>query len=179
MRAPLVPGVIASQLPEMAPEMPDPVQAIWADFERIVPDGMTHWQHPRFFAYFPANSSPASMLAEQLTNAMACNALIWQTSPAATEIAQRMVAWLAKAVGLPVGLNGFVGTIHDTATTATLSAVLTMRERALDWLGLEEGLAGGPTLRFFRKRRDAQFGRQGDPGGRDRTAQPGEGAGGR
>ncbi|MCX7288935.1 MAG: pyridoxal-dependent decarboxylase [Rhodobacterales bacterium] len=146
VRAPLVPGKIAAQLADTAPELPDPVEAIWADFERIVPDGMTHWQHPRFFAYFPANASPASMLAEQLTNAMACNALIWQTSPAATEIEQKMVAWLAEAVGLP---DGFVGTIHDTATTATLSAVLTMRERALDWHGLEDGLAGGPTLRFY------------------------------
>ena len=146
VRAPLVPGAVALQLGRLPPEMPEPVEAIWADFERIVPDAMTHWQHPRFFAYFPANAAPASMLAEQLVNAMACNALIWQTSPAATEIEQRMVTWLANAVGLP---DGFVGTIHDTATTATLSAVLTMRERALDWHGLEDGLSGAPSLRFY------------------------------
>ena len=122
------------------------MEAIWADFERIVPDGMTHWQHPRFFAYFPANAAPASMLAEQLVNAMASNALIWQTSPAATEIEQVMVDWLRQAVGLP---QGFVGTIHDSATNATLSAVLTMREKALGWTGLEAGLSGAPTLRFY------------------------------
>jgi glutamate/tyrosine decarboxylase-like PLP-dependent enzyme len=56
------------------------MEEIWADFERIVPGGMTHWQHPRFFAYFPANASPASMLAEQLVNAMACQGMLWQTS---------------------------------------------------------------------------------------------------
>jgi aromatic-L-amino-acid/L-tryptophan decarboxylase len=146
VRAPLVPGAIARQLPPEAPEDPEPMETIWADFERIVPGGMTHWQHPRFFAYFPANAAPASMLAEQLVNAMGCNALLWQTSPAATEIEQEMVQWLRRAVGLP---EGFAGTIHDTATTATLSAVLTMRERALGWCGLEDGLGGGPTLRFY------------------------------
>jgi aromatic-L-amino-acid decarboxylase len=146
VRAPLTPGTVAQQVPQAAPETAEPMETIWADFERIVPGGMTHWQHPRFFAYFPANAAPASMLAEQLVNAMGCNALIWQTSPAATEIEQVMVGWLRQAVGLP---EGFVGTIHDTATTATLSAVLTMRERALGWQGLEEGLAGGPVLRFY------------------------------
>lgn len=146
VRAPLVPGAVARQMPSAPPEAAEPMEAIWADFERIVPGAMTHWQHPRFFAYFPANAAPASMLAEQLVNAMGCNALIWQTSPAATEIEQVMVQWLRAAVGLP---EGFVGTIHDTATTATISAVLTMRERALGWRGLEEGLAGGPVLRFY------------------------------
>ncbi len=146
VRAPLVPGAVARQLPGAPPEAAEPMAAIWADFERIVPGGMTHWQHPGFFAYFPANAAPASMLAEQLVNAMGCNALIWQTSPAATEVEQVMMDWLRQAVGLP---EGFVGTIHDSATVATLSAVLTMRERALGWKGLEEGLAGGPVLRFY------------------------------
>jgi aromatic-L-amino-acid decarboxylase len=146
VRAPLVPGAVARRVAGAAPEMAEPMEAIWADFEAIVPGGMTHWQHPRFFAYFPANAAPASMLAEQLVNAMGCNALIWQTSPAATEIEQVMVDWLRQAVGLP---EGFVGTIHDSATVATLSAVLTMRERALEWRGLEDGLAGAPVLRFY------------------------------
>lgn len=146
VRAPLVPGAVARQVPLDPPETAEPIEAIWDDFERIVPGAMTHWQHPRFFAYFPANAAPASMLAEQLVNAMACNALIWQTSPAATEIEQVMVQWLRQAVGLP---EGFVGTIHDSATNATLSAVLTMRERALGWRGLDEGLSGAPVLRFY------------------------------
>ncbi|MBP9184497.1 MAG: aspartate aminotransferase family protein [Fuscovulum sp.] len=146
VRAPLVPGAVAAQVPGAAPEAPEPMEAIWADFERIVPGGMTHWQHPRFFAYFPANAAPASMLAEQLVNAMACQGMLWQTSPAATEVEQVMIQWLRAALGLP---EGFLGTIHDSATTATLSAVLTMRERALDWQGLDAGLAGGPALRIY------------------------------
>ncbi|WP_135449080.1 pyridoxal phosphate-dependent decarboxylase family protein [Tabrizicola caldifontis] len=146
VRAPLVPGAVAAQLPSSPPEGAEPMETIWDDFQRIVPGGMTHWQHPRFFAYFPANAAPASMLAEQLVNAMACNALIWQTSPAATEMEQVMVQWLRQAVGLP---EGYFGTIHDSATNATLSAVLTMRERALDWHGLDEGMAGAPILRFY------------------------------
>jgi len=146
VRAPLVPGAVARQLPGVAPEQAEAMETIWQDFERIVPGGMTHWQHPRFFAYFPANAAPASMLAEQLVNAMGCNALIWQTSPAATEIEQVMVVWLRQALGLP---EAFTGTIHDTATTATLSAVLTMREKALGWKGLTAGLSGAPVLRFY------------------------------
>lgn len=146
VRAPLVPGAIARQLPSAPPDGAEPMEAIFADFERIVPGGMTHWQHPRFFAYFPANAAPASMLAEQLVNAMGCNALIWQTSPAATEVEQVMVDWMRQAVGLP---EAFTGTIHDSATSATLSAVLTMREQALEYHGLTDGLSGAPVLRFY------------------------------
>ncbi len=146
VRAALVRGAVAAQLPANPPETPEPIETIFADFERIVPPGMTHWQHPRFFAYFPANAAPASMLAEQLANSIGALAMLWQTSPAATEIEQVMIDWLRQAMGLPEGMRG---TIHDSATTATLSAVLTMREAALAWAGLEHGLAGQPTLRIY------------------------------
>lgn len=146
VRAPLVPGAIAGQLPATPPETAEPMETIFADFERIVPPGMTHWQHPRFFAYFPANAAPASMLAEMLANAIAAQGMLWQTSPAATEIETVMMGWLRQALGLP---DGFRGTIHDSATTATLSAVLTMRERALDWAGNAQGLSGAPVLRLY------------------------------
>ena len=146
VRAALVPGAIAAQLPGAAPDVAEPMEAIFADFARIVPAGMTHWQHPRFFAYFPANAAPASMLAEQLANAMAAQGMLWQTSPAATEMEEVMIQWLRAALGLP---EGFLGTIHDSATTATLSAVLTMREAALNWAGLQAGLSGAPRLRIF------------------------------
>ncbi len=139
-------GSVAAALPPTAPEAAEPMSAIWSDFERIVPGAMTHWQHPRFLAYFPANASPASMLAEQLANAMAAQCMLWQTSPAATEIEEVMIGWLREALGLPAG---FSGTIHDSATTATLSAVLTMREGALGFSGLTEGLSGGPRLRLY------------------------------
>ncbi|MCL4188968.1 MAG: aspartate aminotransferase family protein [Rhodobacteraceae bacterium] len=146
VRAPLVPGTVAGALPAAAPEAPEPMAAIWADFERLVPGAMTHWQHPRFFAYFPANAAPASMLAEQLANAMAAQCMLWQTSPAASEMETVTVGWLRDALGLP---DHFAGTIHDSATTATLAAVVTMRERALGHAGNAEGLAGGPRLRLY------------------------------
>ncbi len=146
VRAPLTPWAIADQVAPAPPEAPDPIATIFDDFARIVPPGMTHWQHPRFFAYFAANAAPASMLAEQLSNAIASMGMLWQTSPAATEIEVVMMRWLAQALGLP---DRFQGTIHDSATTATLSAVLTMRERALDWAGNAGGLSGQPTLRLY------------------------------
>ena len=146
VRAPLVPGAIARQLPLSPPEVAEPMETIFADFDRIVPPGLTHWQHPRFFAYFPANASPASMLAEQLANAIAAQGMLWQTSPAVTEIEQVMVDWLRQSLGLP---DEFTGTIHDSATTATLSAILTMREQALAWAGLTQGLQGQQRLRIY------------------------------
>jgi len=146
VRPTVTPGSIRAALPQTAPETAEPMEAIFADFEALVPDAMTHWQHPRFFAYVPANASPASMLAEQLANAIGAQCMLWQTSPAATEIEERMVQWLRAALGLP---EGFTGTIHDSATTATLCAVLTMRERALDWHGLTQGLSGQPRLRIY------------------------------
>lgn len=146
VRATLEPGSLRDQLPTEAPDDAEDMEKIWDDFTSLVPDAMTHWQHPRFFAYFPANAAPVSMLAEQLVNAMASNALIWQTAPAATEIEQAMMVWLRKALGLP---DAFTGTIHDSATTATLSAILTMREAALNWKGLYEGLSEQPRMRVY------------------------------
>lgn len=146
VRPRVMPGATAARLPAHAPEQPEPLERIVADFEAIVPDAMTHWQHPRFFAYFPANAAPASMLAEQYANAMAAQAMLWQTSPAASEMEVVMVQWLRDALGLA---PHFRGTIHDTATTATLCAVLTMREVATEHRGNEEGLTAQPTLHVY------------------------------
>ena len=146
VRAQTLPGEIAAMLPEAPPELPEDMAAIFADFERIVPGGMTHWQHPRFFAYFPASAAPASMIAENLTAVMAAQCMLWQTSPAATEIETRMVDWMRQALGLP---QGFQGVIQDTATAANLCAVLTMRERALNWRGIDAGMTGEKQLRIY------------------------------
>lgn len=146
VRADLTPGAIAAQLPLSPPDQAEAMEDIFADFERIVPDGMTHWQHPRFLAYFPSNAAPASMLAEQLANAMSSNCLIWQASPAGTEMETRMVDWLRQAVGLP---EGFKGLIQDAASTATLCAALTMRERSMDWRGIRSGVAGETPPRVY------------------------------
>ena len=146
VRAQTKPGDIAAQLPVSPPEGPEGMHAILDDFERIVMPGMTHWQHPRFFAYFPANAAPPSMLAEMLVSTLAAQCMLWQTSPAATEMETRMLDWLRQAIGLP---ERFAGVIQDSASSATLAAVLTMRERALDWQGNVEGLSGMPRLRVY------------------------------
>ncbi len=146
VRAQTQPGEIAAQLPASPPEQGEDMETIFADFERIVPDGMTHWQHPGFLAYFTANAAPVSMVAEQLVNTMAAQCMLWQTSPAATEMEIRMVDWLRQAMGLP---EVFVGTIHDTATTVNACAVLTMRERALDFRSNQTGIAGERPLRIY------------------------------
>ena len=100
---------------------------ILADFERDVVPGITHWNHPRFFAYFPANNSGPSILGEMLSAGLGVNAMLWQTSPAATELEQRMMRVAAPAlIGLP---EGFHGVIHDTASTATFCALVCARER--------------------------------------------------
>ena len=146
VRPNIKPGSIMSLLPKKPPENAEDPEVIFSDFEKIVPDAMTHWQHPRFFAYFPSNASVASIVAEQLVNTIAAQCMLWQTSPSATEIEQVMVQWLASALGLP---EHFTGTIHDAATTSTLSAVLTMRELALGHSGLETGLFQQKPLRIF------------------------------
>ena len=140
------PGEIYNAVPASPPESAEPMDAIFADFERTIVPGMTHWQHPRFFAYFPANAAPASVVAEHLVNAMAAQCMLWQTSPAATELETRVLDWLRQAVGLP---EGFAGVIQDSASSATLAAVLVMRERALEWRGNSQGLAGQKTLRVY------------------------------
>jgi aromatic-L-amino-acid decarboxylase len=139
VRAQTQPGEIAAKIAAAPPEAGEGMDAIFADFERIIPDGMTHWQHPRFFAYFPSNAAPAAIVAEQLAGAMAAQGMLWQTSPALTELEVKMIDWLRQAVDLP---QNFKGVLQDTASSATLCAVLTMRERTLNWAGNREGLSG-------------------------------------
>lgn len=146
VRPDLAPGDIRAALDTPVPEDPAPIETIFDDFTRIVPDGMTHWQHPRFFAYFPANAAPVSMLAEQLANGIAAQAMLWQTAPAANEMEALVVDWMRDALGLPAT---FTGTIHDSATTATFAAVTTMREKAIGFQGIGEGLSSAPRLRIY------------------------------
>ncbi|TPI81875.1 pyridoxal-dependent decarboxylase [Mesorhizobium sp. B2-8-9] len=146
VRPAIAPGEIFRSIEASPPEMPEPMVRIFADFEEKIVPGMTHWQHPRFFAYFPANAAPVSVVAEYLVSAMAAQCMLWQTSPAATELETRIVDWMRQALGLP---EGFSGVIQDSASSATLAAVLTMRERALDWQGNKKGLAGQAKLRVY------------------------------
>ena len=146
VRAQTAPGEVLASLPETPPETGTGMEQIFADFETTVMPGITHWQHPRFFAYFPSNAAPPSMLADYLVTTIAPQCMLWQTSPAATEMETRMVDWLRQAIGLP---HGFEGAIQDSASSATLNAVLVMRERALDWQGKVAGLSGQPRLRIY------------------------------
>jgi aromatic-L-amino-acid/L-tryptophan decarboxylase len=146
VRAQTTPGATFNAVPSDAPEAAESMDAIFADFERIVVPGITHWQHPRFFAYFPANAAPASVIAEQFVSAMAAQCMLWQTSPAATELETRVLDWLRRALGLP---ESFKGVIQDSASSATLAAVLVMRERALQWSGNKAGLSGQTRLRIY------------------------------
>lgn len=146
VRAQTAPGEVASQLQVTPPETGEDMSEIMGDFERIVMPGMTHWQHPRFFAYFPANAAPPSMLAEMLVTTIAAQCMLWQTSPAATEVEGVMIDWLRQALDLP---EGYTGVIQDSASSATLSAVLTMRERATGYIGNRHGLSGKGNLRIY------------------------------
>jgi len=136
----VAPGDILGRLPSLPPDGPEDFHRIFGDFTDIILPGMTHWQHPSFFAYFPANSSPPSILAEMLTATMGAQCMSWATSPAATELEERVMEWLRGMIGLP---DTFTGVIEDTASTATLCALLSARERASAYRINADGFPAG------------------------------------
>ncbi len=146
VRPPLKPGEIFNKIPKIPPELPEKVESIFQDFKDIILPGVTHWQHPRFFSYFPSNAAPSSVFAEILTNTMSPMCMLWQTSPSATELEEKIIDWLKEALDIP---KDFAGVIQDSATSATLSAVLTMREKALKWKGNKQGLFNQQILRIY------------------------------
>lgn len=136
----LEPGALKRALPARAPEEGEDFAAIWADFgEKIMP-GVTHWNHPGFFAYFPANNSGPAILGELLSAALGVNGMLWETCPAATELEEVVMEWLRRLVGLA---PAYKGTIQDTASTSTLVALLTARERATGGRANAEGYDAG------------------------------------
>jgi aromatic-L-amino-acid decarboxylase len=147
------PGEIRDLVPEHPPEQGQPMDHILADFRRDILPGVTHWNHPRFFAYFPANNSGPSILGEMLAAGLGVNAMLWQTSPAATELEERVMQWLGQMIGLDEKLpGGFHGVIQDTASTATLCALVCAREKATSFAVNAagcDGLAGAGALRIY------------------------------
>lgn len=137
------PGEVKGSLPGSPPPGGEPLENIFADFKEIILPGISHWQHPAWFAYFPANNSPPSVLAELLTAGLGAQCMIWQTSPAAAELEEVVLEWLRQMLGLP---RGMAGVIQDTASTATLCALLTAREVATDYVSNEKGLPGSKPL---------------------------------
>lgn len=140
------PGEIFSRLPDHPPVGPEPFEVFFDDFIRIILPGITHWQSPNFFAYFPANTSPPSILAEMLTATLGVQCMIWETSPAAAELEEKMMNWLREMTGLP---EHFEGVIQDTASTSTLAAILAAREKITGFTTNEEGLYGKKKLRVY------------------------------
>ena len=120
------PGEIKAGLPAAPPERSEPFDQLFKDFKDQIMPGITHWQHPSFFAYFPANGSFPSILGEMLTAALGAQCMIWQTSPAAAELEERVMEWVREMTGLP---KEFEGVIQDTASTSTLCSILTAREK--------------------------------------------------
>jgi aromatic-L-amino-acid decarboxylase len=144
----VAPGDIRRALPLDAPRQPEPFDTVFADFERIILPGITHWNHPGFLAYFAITGSAPGVLAEFLSAALNVQAMLWRTSPAATELEEVALGWLRKLLNLP---EAFEGVIYDTASIASLHALAAARQSAIAGVG-EHGLAGRadvPRLRIY------------------------------
>jgi aromatic-L-amino-acid decarboxylase len=122
--ASVAPGEIRARLPARAPEHGEPFSAVLHDLDSILLDGVTHWQHPRYFAYFATSSSEPAILAELLAAALNSVAILWRTAPASTELEGLVCDWVADLLGLPEGWHGH---IEDTASTSTLAALVAAR----------------------------------------------------
>jgi len=139
------PGDIRRGLPPEAPAHGESFAAILSDIDRIILPGVTHWQSPNFFAYFPANASCPSILGDLLSSALGVQGMLWATSPACTELESRVLDWLVAMLGLPekflsTGRGG--GVIQDTASSASLCAMLAARERATNYVSNRRGCDG-------------------------------------
>jgi aromatic-L-amino-acid decarboxylase len=122
--AQVAPGEIAARLPARAPEEGEPFEALLRDVDEILLPGITHWQHPRYFAYFPSTGSEPAILAEMLAAALNSVGILWRTSPASTELERVVLGWVADLIGLPPGWHGH---IEDSASTSTMAAVIAGR----------------------------------------------------
>ena len=127
------PGEVRAALPEHPPTAPEPFAAVMADVDRVIVPGLTHWQHPSFFAYFPANGTYSSILGELLSVGLGVQGMSWVTSPACTEVETLMLDWMVELLGLPQRFHSTSatggGVIHGSASEATLAAILAARWR--------------------------------------------------
>ncbi len=143
VRSTLSPGDVRDLLPDDPPEIGEDFDTILADVDRVVLPGLTHWQSPNFFGYFPANASGPSILGDLLSSGFGVQGMLWSTSPACTEVETHLMDWLVGMLGLPetwlsTGPGG--GVIQDTASSSTLCALLAARERATGFSSNESGL---------------------------------------
>ncbi|MEO0602946.1 MAG: pyridoxal-dependent decarboxylase, partial [Myxococcota bacterium] len=133
VQSPLSPGEVRARLPASPPESPEPFEDVLKDLNDVIVPGVTHWQHPSFFAFFPANSSPPAILGELLSAGLGVQGMLWVTSPACTEVETHVLDWVVEALDLPArfrsdGPGG--GVIQDTASSATLVGLLAARQAA-------------------------------------------------
>lgn len=143
------PGDIRSKLADSPPEDGEPMETIFRDFREVIVPGITHWNHPSFFAYFAITGSAPGILGELLMSALNVNAMLWRTSPAATELEELSLDWLRQMLGLP---DGLFGVIFDTASVSSLCAMAAAREAVPGLAAREKGLAGRsgtPRLRLY------------------------------
>ncbi len=139
------PGEVRAALPDAPPAKGEPFEAILADVERVLLPGITHWQSPNFFAFFPANASGPAILGELVSAGLGVQGMLWATSPACTELETHVLDWLADMLGLPERFKSSStggGVIQDTASSATLCALLAARERATNFASNEQGCDG-------------------------------------
>ncbi len=142
----VAPGDLTRALPDHAPEAAEPFDAVLDDVEHLIVPALTHWNHPGFFGYFAISASPPGVLAEFLSAALNQQAMLWRTSPAATELEAVTLGWLRDLVGLP---PAFDGVIYDTASISTLHALAAARELVVPGVR-EQGLAGRPEVARLR-----------------------------
>jgi aromatic-L-amino-acid decarboxylase len=136
------PGEVRAQLPPAAPELGEPFEQVLADLERVILPGITHWQAPAFFAFFPASSSPPAILGDLLSSGLGVQGMLWATSPACTELETHLLDWLVDMLDLPRRFKSSVGggVIQDSASSASLCALLAARERATGYRSNERGV---------------------------------------
>lgn len=146
VKAQVEPKHIYNQIGENIPNSGESMEAIFEDFQKIIVPGLTHWQSPNFFAYFNSNTSPPSILAEMLATATAVQGMKWETSPASTELEDKMMKWMGDAIGIP---KDWAGVIQDTASTATLVSILTARELKTNFQVNEKGFYETPKFRLY------------------------------
>jgi aromatic-L-amino-acid decarboxylase len=140
------PGYLKNALPTSAPAEGEDFDSIFADFEKLIPQGVTHWNHPSCFAYIAITGSAPGILGEMLTAAFNANAMLWRTSPAATELEEVTLNWLRQMIDLPAG---FGGVIYDTASISTLCAVAAAREAVAEIDARRDGLFSAPHLVLY------------------------------
>lgn len=145
VKSQVTPGEIFSKIPDKPPLKSESFEQLMKDFDAIIMPGISHWQNPNFYAYFPSNTSPPSILAEMITSTLGAQCMIWETSPAAAELEEKMMNWLRDMIGLPAE---FEGVIQDSASTSTLAAILTAREKATGFDVNETGVQSS-TLRVY------------------------------